>query len=74
MALKRFYNLHVFITRNDGFSKLVEIESKNRLTDDEVIEYAVENDIISDEDALMVDYVEELTEEEVQVCKFVGFF
>ena len=57
-----YYEVHVFVNRNEGYGKPV--KSNKKLNDDEVIKLAVELDIITQDEADMVDYVEPLTEEE----------
>ena len=53
-----------FYSRNNGFSKPLMIESEDELTEDEVIDFALENDIIDSEDANQVDYVLTIDENE----------
>jgi hypothetical protein len=61
----RFYDVHVFYSRQDGYSIPVKIETSESLTDDEVIEFAEENSLFTDGgDGNHVDYVTEITEEE----------
>lgn len=61
---KFYYDLHVFYSRNNGFSKPLMIESEEELTEDEVIDYALKNNIIDSEDANQVDYVLTIDENE----------
>lgn len=59
--MKRYYDLHVFYSRKDGFSVPVEIETdEEMLTDEEVIEFAEKNGLIDDSDSNQVDYVGEI--------------
>jgi len=59
--MKRYYDLHVFYSRTDGFSVPVEIETdEEMLTDEEVIEFAEKNGLIDDSDSNQVDYVGEI--------------
>ena len=59
-----YYDVHVFYSRNDGFSKPIKIETDKIFTDDDVIQYAVDNGHIGSEDVKHVDYVTEIDEEE----------
>ncbi|MCK9543428.1 MAG: hypothetical protein M0R03_15515 [Novosphingobium sp.] len=61
---KFYYDLHVFYSRNNGFSKPLMIESEEELAEDEVIDYALKNNIIDSEDANQVDYVLTIDENE----------
>jgi len=59
--MKRYYDLHVFYSRKDGFSVPVEIETdEEMLTDEEVIEFAEKNGLIDDSDSNQFDYVGEI--------------
>ena len=66
---KFYYDLHVFYSRKDGFSVPVMIESEEVLSEDEVIKYAVDNNIIDGEDANQVDSVVEIPEFEYNQMK-----
>lgn len=59
-----YYDVHVFYDRKNGFSSPIKIESDKTLTDEEVIEYAVNNEHIDSEDARYVDNVTEISEDE----------
>lgn len=61
-----YYDLHVFYSRNDGFSVPVEMDVKpsDNILDEDVIRFAVKNELIDSEDAKHVDYVEEIDESE----------
>lgn len=59
-----YYDVHVFYSRNDEFSKPIKIETDKIFTDDDVIQYAVDNGHIDSEDAKHVDYVIEIDEKE----------
>ena len=60
---KKYYEIHVFFTREDGYS--FTIESNRELTDDEAIELAVAQDkFTEDGDQHLVDRVSDLDEEE----------
>jgi len=57
--MKRFYDVHVFISRHDGYSKPVMIESDEPMSDEQIIDDAG----LEDGDENQVDYVEEIDEE-----------
>jgi hypothetical protein len=64
----RFYDVHVFFTRQDGYSVGVKIESVNPLTEDQALEFAADNNLFTDDgDQNHVDYVEEITEAEYKL-------
>jgi hypothetical protein len=61
----RFYDVHVFFSRQDGYSVGVKIESVKPLSEDQVIEFAADNSLFTDDgDQNHVDYVEEIAENE----------
>lgn len=62
----KYYDVHVFFSRNSGYSVGVSIEtSEEFLTDDEVIGYTVKNNLFSENgDENFVDRVDEISEEE----------
>lgn len=61
----RFYDVHVFFSRQDGYSIGVKIESIKPLSEDQVIEFAADNLLFTDDgDQNHVDYVEEISEKE----------
>jgi uncharacterized protein YneR len=61
----RFYDVHVFFSRQDGYSVGVKIESVNPLSEEQVIEFAADNQLFTDDgDQNHVDYVEEIDESE----------
>lgn len=61
--MTKYYELHVFFSRYDGYSVAVKIDTNKDLTDDEVIEFARDNnEFTEDGDALHVDYVAECDE------------
>lgn len=64
--MKKYYDVHVFYSRKDGFSIGVEIELlKNReLSDEEILQYCIDNNLLDSEDANYVDYIEEIDLEE----------
>ena len=68
----RYYDIHVFFSRTSGYSIPIEIESKNRLSDEEVIDVAVEQKLFSSfDDDEMVDSVTEITEDDYNQMKSV---
>ena len=67
--MKKYFDVHVFYSRKDGFSVPVVIETENDLDDEEVIMFAVDNDLISDEDSGQVDYVIEIEEDDYNDIK-----
>jgi hypothetical protein len=66
---KFYYDLHVFYSRKDGFSVPIVIEGEESHLEEEVIKYAVDNDLISDEDSGQVDSVVEIDEFEYNQMK-----
>lgn len=67
--MKKYFDLHVFYSRKNGFSVPVEIETEDELLEDEVIEYATNNNLIDEEDANQVDSVVEIDEKEYNDMK-----
>jgi len=67
--MKRYFDLHVFYSRKDGFSVPVEIDSDNVYSEDEVIKYAVDNNLVDSEDSNHVDYVNEIELDEYNDMK-----
>lgn len=61
---KFYYDLHVFYSRNNGFSMPLMIESEDELFEDDVIDFALKNNIIDSEEANQVDYVLTIDETE----------
>jgi uncharacterized beta-barrel protein YwiB (DUF1934 family) len=60
----RFYDVHVFYGRQNGYSVGVKIESVNRLNEEQIIEFTTDNDLFTDDgDQNYVDYVEEIDEQ-----------
>ncbi len=57
-----YYEVHVFHSRNEGFSIPVKSE-QGELDDDSVIQLAVKNEQLDYEDAKSVDCVESIDEE-----------
>ena len=63
----KYFDVHVFINRNNGYSVGVKMEGPigTEVSDEDVIEYAVKNDLFSESgDGEMVDDVDEMTAEE----------
>lgn len=62
----KFYDVHVFFNRKNGYSIPVKIETEqSELSDDDVIQYCVNNDLFSENgDESYVDYVTEIDENE----------
>lgn len=59
----RFYDVHVFFSRQDGYSIGVKIESMNPLSEEQIIEFAADNQMFTEDgDQNYVDYVEEIDE------------
>lgn len=64
----RFYDAHVFFSRQDGYSIGVKIESVKPLSEEQVIEFAADNLLFTDDgDQNHVDYVEEIAENEYKL-------
>jgi phosphoglucomutase len=69
--MKKFFDLHVFHSRSNGFSVPVVMDDQiddtidiDDISDEEVIRKALDNDEIDSEDANSIDYVEEISESE----------
>jgi len=58
--MKHYYDLHVFFSSQNGFS--VPVKTDKPMTKEEVINYAVKQNLIDSEDAKCVDTVEEIDE------------
>jgi uncharacterized protein YneR len=64
----RFYDVHVFFSRNDGYSIGVKVESVNPLSEEQILEFATDNNLFTDDgDQNHVDYVEEIDEVEYKL-------
>jgi len=60
-----YYDLHVFFSRNDGYSIPIALESIDELSEYEVIELAIEMDLFQEDgDQNQVDYVLNIDEVE----------
>jgi len=58
-----YYDIHVFISRQDGYS--ITLKSDEPLEEDDAIERAAEANLFTEDgDQNHVDYVEEISEEE----------
>jgi hypothetical protein len=68
---KKFYSVHVFYSRNDGYSIPVVIEtSADFLTDEEIINYVCHMNLLNDEsDANQIDCIDEIDENEYNLMK-----
>jgi hypothetical protein len=68
---KKFYSVHVFYSRNDGYSVPVMIETDEEfLTDDQVIDHVVINDLLNyASDANQIDCIDEIDENEYNLMK-----
>jgi len=61
----RFYDVHIFFARNDGYTIGVKVESAKPLTEDQIIEYAADSGLFTEDgDQNHVDYVVEISESE----------
>ena len=67
--MKRFYDVHVFYSRTDGYSIGIEIESVKPLTENQIIEFAADSGLLQDGDESQVDYVQEISEIEYKLLK-----
>lgn len=66
----RYYDVHCFFDRTDGYSIPVKIVSERILNDDEIIQHCIDNDLFSQEgDDAFVNYVEEIDKEDYQDMK-----
>lgn len=68
---KKFYSVHVFFSRKDGYSVPVVIESEEEfLTDDQIIDHVVKNDLLNaTSDANHIDTIDEIDENEYNLMK-----
>jgi hypothetical protein len=61
----KYYDIHVFISRKNGYSLPIAIDTEEDLSEDEVIEKAVEENLFTEDgDESMVDNVTEMDEAE----------
>jgi hypothetical protein len=63
-----YYDVHVFHSRNDGFSVPIKSE-QGEMADEDVINLALKQGAFCTEDARSVDYVEEIDEETYNTMK-----
>jgi len=60
----RFYDVHVFFSRQDGYSVGVKIESAKPLNEDQIIEFTADSELFTEDgDQNHVDYIEEIDEQ-----------
>ena len=61
-----YYEIHVFFSRNDGYSVPIRISTKDleEFDDDSIINFAITFDYLNNDDAIMVDRVEEIDYDE----------
>jgi hypothetical protein len=70
--MAQYFDVHVFHSRNDGFSVPMAILDRNEgdsFDEDEIIEMAVRHRILDAEDSLYVDSVDDITEIEYNDMK-----
>jgi hypothetical protein len=66
----RFYDVHVFFSRQDGYSIGVKIESANPLSDEQILEFAADNQLFTDDgDQNHVDTIDEIDESVYNILK-----
>lgn len=68
---KKFYSVHVFYSRNEGYSVPVVIETEQDfLTEDEVIIYVATHNLLNDpSDVSQIDTIDEIDENEYNLMK-----
>ena len=68
---KKFYSVHVFYSRNEGYSVPVVIETdQDFLNDDEVIIHVATHNLLNDpSDVSQIDDIEEIDENEYNLMK-----
>lgn len=72
--MAQYFDLHVFYSRNDGYSVPMVIEENNpeqSYNDDDIIEYAVSHGVLDAQDSNYVDTVDEISEKEYNDMKGV---
>ena len=62
--MTKYYDLHVFYSRNYGFSVPLAIDTDESLDDNKIINYAIEQNKIDEDDVNQIDYIMEIDEEE----------
>jgi hypothetical protein len=66
----RYYEVHVFISRENGYSFGIKIESIHPLEEDQIIQYAVDNELFQEPgDEMNVDYTDEIDEQTYNILK-----
>jgi hypothetical protein len=61
----RFYDVHVFFSRSDGYTIGVKIESVKPLSEEQIIEFATDSNLFTDDgDENHVDYIVKIDESE----------
>ena len=66
--MANYFDIHVSIIGGSSFSVPIKIEDDS-ISGDDVVEYAAKNNIISEEYAENVDYVDDISEEEYNDMK-----
>lgn len=68
--MKKFYDVHVFFSREDGYSIPIKIETEVPMDDEDVINACIDMDLFNEDgDQYMVNYVMELDESEYNLMK-----
>lgn len=69
--MTKFYDVHVFFSRKDGYSVFIQIETEDEFVrDEDVIEEAIKQGKLDECDANQIDYVSEIEEEDfIQMTK-----
>ena len=65
--MKRYYDIHLFYSRRDGYSLPFSTESEKELSEENVIQLAIDNKFIDTDDADYIDYVNEISEVEYKL-------
>jgi hypothetical protein len=68
---KKFYSVHVFYSRNEGYSIPVAIDTDEEfLNDNQIIDYVEKNNLLNDpSDASQIDCIDEIDENEYYLMK-----
>lgn len=64
-----YFDLHVFYSRNNGYSVPVKMEKEYKPSEEQIIQYAIDNKLIDSEDAQQIDYVDDIDEETYKEMK-----
>lgn len=68
--MTRYYDVHCFFDRTDGYSIPVKINSDLELTEEEIIQHCIDNDLFTENaDANYVDRITEIDLEDYQDMK-----